>query len=161
MKRAIVFILCSLFVVFSACQNPNIAEKLKGNDVGTTIVEYKETDEINKEPHFDNSTKDEEEANVNNDELIKKYIADYNAHSVFNDIYVQEKNLIISDEEVVELFIIGDFCDVKSLKKAEIERIEHTVFEEFAAIRVFDKTGKMVSISVAPKEVEKVLGLIR
>lgn len=93
-------------------------------------------------------------------DVLEQYAELYNADYIFDDIYLPEKHLLIGDENIVQLISIGGYDKATVIKHDSVERVEHTVLDQFTRIEIFDKTNQSVSISVSPAEGTEILELL-
>ncbi len=93
-------------------------------------------------------------------EAREQYAKMYNTTHVFTDMYIPEKAWLIGEENIVELTSIAGFNDVSALTRDSIERVEQTSFSGFATVKIIDKTGNALSLTVHPQELFEILDLI-
>ena len=157
-KRFVGFLLVFVIILFTGCMSDFSTRESKSTSKSVAAVEQSEEDTVTSDTHIVNETP--EEKTINTREIIDKYAKVYDTHTEFSDMYVAEKHLLIGDETIVELFVIGDFCDVVSISRKDIERIEHSAFEEFACITIYDKTKQTISLTVAPDIFNNILEIL-
>ena len=156
MKRFVGFLLIFVIILLAGCMSDVSTKERKPPFKSVAIVEQSEEDTITSDTLNETS----EEKVINTREIVDKYAKVYDTHTDFSDMYVTEKHLLIGDETIVELFVIGDFCNVVSISRKEVERIEHSVFEKFASITIYDKTKKTISLTVAPDDLNNILKIL-
>lgn len=155
MKRFLCILLILSIITLAGCtvETPKNESSIHSRSINS--IEQLKEDAISSDTYVPNETP--EEKAVREREILVKYTKMYNTNIDFSDMYVAEKHLLIGDEVIVELFVIGDFCNVVSISKKNIERIEHSVFEEFASVTIYDKTKQTISLTVTPENLNKIL----
>lgn len=156
MKRFVGFLLIFVITLLAGCMWDVSTKERKPPSKSFVAVEQSEEDTITSDILNETS----EEKVINTREIVDEYAKVYDTHTDFPDMFVTEKHLLIGDETIVELFVIGDFCDAVSISRKDVERIEHSVFEEFASITIYDKTKKTISLTVAPDILNNILEIL-
>ena len=156
MKRLICAMLIFIIAIMTGCETKKPEQEFETESVSEfeQVVESAETDYyMPEEPTA--------EKVINESEIIDKYAKIYNTYISYTDMFIPEKHLLIGDSKIVVLFITKDFNHVISVERKDIERIEHSEFEELGIIEIFDKTNQVISITVDPDTLNTILDILK
>jgi len=159
MKLHIVFILCCLLLLFSACSSVSKESDKPQSTPNTTIAQQQETEKKEYESVPESRKYDARDAFINNSRI--QYKALYNAYKVFEDSYMPEKAWLIGPEYIVELLTVNDLNYVSVISRESIYRIEQSSFGDFVYITVYDKIGQSITITANSDDLISIIESIR
>lgn len=100
---------------------------------------------------------DSEDVAESVDDACERYAELYSASHIVHDLYMYEKAWLVGDNNIVQVVSIAGYDDVVVLSRESVERVEHSIFSDFASVTIFDKSGKSISIMLPPEDVPHLL----
>lgn len=94
-------------------------------------------------------------------QALEHYKEVYAAETVFSDLYVSQKYLIIGKDTIAELLLINGYYQTKEIRRENIERVECKALTDFCRIELFDKTNESLSIMVRSETAKEITALLQ